>query len=206
MLISTALIIRSANKRASQTNNLPNIIFYISDDQDKYDYGCYGNYKIKTPSVDRLAREGMIFENAFTAQAICAPSRSQLYSGSYPLKNGCFLNHIQTKDDLKSVTKYMRDLGYEVILAGKSHVKPSTGLKFYRVDKGWAACHNSDIWAKTDPVGDFGYGNPKWASWNLAGEWLRTHLWEHYLFTLDKEFFEYPFHFIDREIRPFRLV
>jgi alpha-L-fucosidase 2 len=64
----------------------------------------------------------------------------------------------------------------------------STALTFYGVDKGWAACHNSDIWAKTDPVGDFGKGNPKWASWNLAGAWLGTHLWEHYIFTQDKEF------------------
>ncbi len=43
-----------------------------------------------------------------------------------------------------------------------------TALTFYGVNKGWAACHNSDIWAKTDPVGDFGKGNPKWAGWNLS--------------------------------------
>lgn len=104
----------------------PNIVVYITDDQDKYNYGCYGNDKINTPAVDRLAREGVLFENAFTGQAICAPSRSQMYTGKYPLKNGCFLNHIQVKKDQLSVTKYMRDLGYEVILAGKSHVKPAS--------------------------------------------------------------------------------
>ena len=69
-------------------------------------------------------KDPMVFENAFTAQAICAPSRSQLYTGNYPLKNGCFMNHTRVKSHMKSVTKYMRELGYEVILAGKSHVKP----------------------------------------------------------------------------------
>ncbi|GAB5552753.1 MAG: sulfatase [Saprospiraceae bacterium] len=103
---------------------LPNIIFYLADDQDIYDYGCYGNDKVQTPAVDRLAKEGMLFTNTFTGQAICSPSRTQLYSGLYPLKNGVFKNHTASKSDLKSVTKYMRELGYEVILAGKSHVNP----------------------------------------------------------------------------------
>jgi len=106
-------------------NKLPNIVFYLSDDQDIYDYGCYGNDKIQTPAVDRLAKEGMLFKNAFTGQAICAPSRAQLFSGKYPLKNGCFKNHTNSRRDLKTVTKYMRELGYEVVLAGKSHVKPA---------------------------------------------------------------------------------
>lgn len=112
----------------------PNIIFYLADDQDKYDYGCYGNEKVHTPAVDRLAKEGMLFDNAFTGQAICAPSRSQLFSGKYPLKNGCFANHSASKPDLESVTKYMRKLGYEVVLAGKSHVKPAS---VYDWDKEW---------------------------------------------------------------------
>ena len=117
-------------KKAAQ----PNIIFYLADDQDKYDYGCYGNELIKTPAVDRLANEGMLFNNAFTAQSICAPSRSQLYSGRYPLKNGCFINHFRSKPDIKSVTTYLGDLGYEVILAGKSHVNPAS---VYDWDREW---------------------------------------------------------------------
>ena len=112
----------------------PNIIFYLADDQDVYDYGCYGNEKVNTPAVDRLAKEGMLFTNAFTAQAICAPSRSQIFTGKYPLKNGCFANHTATKPDIESVTSIMKKLGYEVLLAGKSHVKPD---KVYDWDKEW---------------------------------------------------------------------
>jgi alpha-L-fucosidase 2 len=70
-----------------------------------------------------------------------------------------------------------------------------TAKRFYGVDKGWASCHNSDIWAMSNPVGDFGKGEPMWACWNMSGTWVVTHLWDHYLFTGDKEFlknYAYP--------------
>jgi alpha-L-fucosidase 2 len=55
---------------------------------------------------------------------------------------------------------------------------------FYGVG-GWSAAHNSDIWAMSNPVGDFGKGDPVWANWNMGGTWLSTHIWEHYQFTQD---------------------
>lgn len=64
----------------------------------------------------------------------------------------------------------------------------ATAKTFYGVDKGWAACHSSDIWAMSNPVGDFGKGSPQWANWNMSGTWLVTHLWEHYQFTQDIDF------------------
>jgi alpha-L-fucosidase 2 len=62
-----------------------------------------------------------------------------------------------------------------------------TAKTFYGANS-WAACHNSDIWAMSNPVGNFGYGDPCWANWNMGGTWLSTHLWEHYSFTRDKDF------------------
>ena len=56
--------------------------------------------------------------------------------------------------------------------------------------RGWSVSHNSDIWAMSNPVGDFGQGHPVWANWNMAGVWLSTHLWEHFAFTQDLEFLE----------------
>ncbi|WP_298551276.1 sulfatase [uncultured Algibacter sp.] len=131
-------------KVEQKTNVLtkPNLIFYLADDQDVYDYGCYGNEKVKTVAVDRLAKEGMLFNNAFTAQAICAPSRSQLFTGNYPLKNGCFANHTATRPNIKSVTTQMKNLGYEVVLAGKSHVKPAS---VYQWDKEWEPVPKKDV-------------------------------------------------------------
>ena len=62
-----------------------------------------------------------------------------------------------------------------------------TAKTFYGVN-GWTVCHNSDIWAMSNPVGDFGSGDPNWANWNMGGAWLSTHLWEHYQFTGDTKF------------------
>jgi alpha-L-fucosidase 2 len=54
--------------------------------------------------------------------------------------------------------------------------------------RGWVAHHNSDIWAQTCPVGNFGTGDPKWASWSMSAGWLSQHLWEHYAFGRDEQF------------------
>lgn len=62
-----------------------------------------------------------------------------------------------------------------------------TAKTFYGVN-GWTAAHNSDIWAMSNPVGNFGGGDTNWACWNMAGAWLSTHIWEHYLFSQDKDF------------------
>ena len=74
------------------------------------------------------------------------------------------------------------DLVGEIAATGKS-----TAKEFYNLD-GWVAHHNSDIWALSNPVGDRGHGDPKWANWAMGGNWLCQHLWEHYLFTGDKQF------------------
>jgi alpha-L-fucosidase 2 len=63
-----------------------------------------------------------------------------------------------------------------------------TAKTFYGVNEGWASAHNSDIWAMTNPVGTFGKDDPSWACWPLSGAWLSTHIWEHYVFTQDKNY------------------
>ncbi len=62
-----------------------------------------------------------------------------------------------------------------------------TARAFYGA-KGWSAAHTSDIWAMSNPVGNFGKGNPAWANWPMGGTWLTSHLWEHYAFTRDTAF------------------
>lgn len=69
-----------------------------------------------------------------------------------------------------------------------------TAKTFLGIQEGWMAGHNSDIWAMSNPVGDFGDGHPVWANWYLGGGWLSTHIWEHYSFSKDKDFLQeyYP--------------
>ena len=65
--------------------------------------------------------------------------------------------------------------------------------KYYGVERGWCAAHNSDIWAMSCPVG-LESGDPSWANWTLGGAWLTTHIWEHWLFSRDRErlMYDYP--------------
>lgn len=62
-----------------------------------------------------------------------------------------------------------------------------TAAHYYGVGKGWALGHNSDIWAMTNPVG-LNSGDPVWANWGMGSAWVASHIWEHYLFTQDREF------------------
>ena len=110
----------------TQNKNTPNIIFYLSDDKDQIDHNVYGNNLVPSNPINRLSIEGMTFENAYTTQSICAPSRSQIFTGLYPIKNGCYANHLPVKKSIADVNDYLQSFGYEVVLAGKSHVYPNS--------------------------------------------------------------------------------
>ena len=127
-IIIPLLLLLSNNISNNEVNisDKPNFIFYLSDDQDQLDYSIYGNDLVESSAVEELASKGMVFNNFYTAQAICSPSRSQLLTGMYPVKNGCYANHIPVKSNISSITKYLKQAGYDVYLAGKSHVKPSS--------------------------------------------------------------------------------
>lgn len=103
----------------------PNIILFLADDQSISDHTAYGNEKVPTPTTQAFSKESLVFENAFTGQAICAPSRSMLLTGLYPLKNGCYINHTAIRPGIKTLPAYLIELGYDVLLVGKSHLKPS---------------------------------------------------------------------------------
>lgn len=72
-------------------------------------------------------------------------------------------------------------------LPGLARNGHATAREFYGA-RGWVAHHNSDIWAMANPVGNRGDGDPVWANWYMGGNWLCRHLWEHYLYTGDREF------------------
>jgi len=69
----------------------------------------------------------------------------------------------------------------------------TTAKTFYNMP-GWVSHHNSDIWAMSNPVGNFGDGDPSWANWPMGGTWASAHIWEHFLFTQDTSYLqkEYP--------------
>ena len=129
IILLFSLSINSFGQYASHSK--PNIFIYIADDQNSWDYEIFGNNQVKTNNFDRLVHEGLRFSNAYTTQAVCAPSRSQLFTGLFPMKNGCYANHLPVRN-VKDINDFMSELGYDVVLAGKGHIKPNSVFNWTR--------------------------------------------------------------------------
>lgn len=113
----------------------PNVLLILADDQTWHDVGCYGNKDVKTPNIDRLATQGMKFTHSFTATAMCSPTRQQLYTGLFPVRNGAYPNHSKVHRGTKSIVHYLKALGYRVGLSGKWHIGPPASFPFERIAK-----------------------------------------------------------------------
>lgn len=112
----------------------PNVLIILADDCTYNDLPMYGGQNAKTPNLEQLAREGLVFERAYLGEAICQPCRAELYSGQYPLRNGCAWNHSASRPETTSMPQHLGRLGYRVGLAGKVHVKPRKAFPFEKVD------------------------------------------------------------------------
>ena len=130
IISAIALSVGAACSISAAEERKPNFIFFLSDDQIKADYGCYGLPLNLTPTTDKLAKEGLVFEHMMVAQAICAPSRSVLFTGQYPIRNGCFINHTEVRAGTKTAYDALKPLGYDASLAGKVHVKPESVFRW----------------------------------------------------------------------------
>lgn len=105
----------SATSRAplfAQSNRLPNIVFLISDDHSAPDLGCYGNPAVRTPHLDRLAAEGLRFDNGFVASPQCSPNRSAIFSGCSPHTIATSRLHTPYPDWETSFVEGLREAGY----------------------------------------------------------------------------------------------
>ena len=105
----------------------PNIIFYFTDQQRADTCGCYGQPLTVTPYLDKLAREGVKFNQAFTPQPVCGPCRAMFQTGKYPTEIGCYRNNIMLPDDVKTVANYLEEAGYETAYIGKWHLASNGG-------------------------------------------------------------------------------
>lgn len=108
----------------------PNFLIIVADDCTYNDLPLYGGQNAKTPNLDALAARGLTFNQAYVASAMCQPCRAELYSGLYPLSNGCAWNHSASRPETQSLPHYLRPLGYRVGIAGKVHVKPDVAFPF----------------------------------------------------------------------------
>ncbi|MBN1894041.1 sulfatase [bacterium] len=101
----------------------PNILFIMSDDHAGQAIGCFGSRLIRTPHIDRIAEEGVLFRNSFVTNSICAPSRAVLLTGRYSHVNGLRDNRDEFDGSQETFPKLLQAAGYETYLAGKWHLK-----------------------------------------------------------------------------------
>lgn len=115
----------------------PNIVLFVADDHLYSDCGAYGSREVRTPNIDRLAREGLLFRRAFAGSPTCMPSRAVLLTGLMPFRNGAHANNLagqsQCREDVRSLPHYLKDLGYRVAQAGKTHFGPKSVFPFERI-------------------------------------------------------------------------
>ena len=116
--------------QAEVTNALPHLVLFLADDHGAPDAGCYGNTVVRTPHLDRLAEEGLRFDRAYCASPSCTPSRSALFTGLMPARNGAHPNHSSVRKGIRSLPHYLAPLGYRTVLFGKNHVSPQSAFPF----------------------------------------------------------------------------
>lgn len=99
----------------------PNIVFLLADDQTYTSIGCYGNKEVKTPNVDSLGAEGLIFDKHYNTTAICMASRANIFTGMYEYKTGCNFGYhnLAAESWKRAYPLLMRQAGYVTAFAGK---------------------------------------------------------------------------------------
>lgn len=115
------LLILSQAELKSAEPARPNIVFLFADDQSTYSVGCYGNKDVKTPNMDQLGRDGVIFDKHYNTTAICMASRASVFTGMYEYKTGCNFSHGDMHEDVwaKSYPVLLREAGYLTAFSGK---------------------------------------------------------------------------------------
>ncbi|WP_185958392.1 sulfatase family protein [Fodinibius sediminis] len=158
----------------------PNIIVMYSDDHTAQSIGAYRealDYGLKldhspTPNIDRMAAEGMRFDNAFVTNSICKPSRAVLLTGRHSHENGVFTNLQSIDENLETFPKLLQKSGYQTAMIGKWHLGTEPqGFDYYEVLYGQGPYYNPTM---RTPGGDVDYqGHTTGIITDVALRWLR---------------------------------
>ncbi len=179
-------------------NSKPNIIIYLADDLGWKDVGFNGAKVVKSPNLDKLAKQGMVFEYAFVASPACAPSRAALLTGLMPARNGAEANHTYPKERIGILTKKLQENGYKIYAFGKvAHGKMNNECD-------WDYYHKQAINLEQNVKTFFNENDVEGPVCLLVGDRRPHVLWtEKYIY--DPNFVDLPPYFIDtKETREHR--
>lgn len=126
----------SASCVFSKQDKKPNILFIMSDDHTSQAIGAYKSRLAKlnpTPNIDKLAENGILFENAFCTNSICTPSRACIITGQYSQTNGILSLSGKLPKSKHYLPQEMKNLGYETAMVGKWHLKAEPNFDYYNV-------------------------------------------------------------------------
>ncbi|MCA9017069.1 MAG: sulfatase-like hydrolase/transferase, partial [Planctomycetaceae bacterium] len=123
LLFLACLVLNTpASAAENQPAARPNMILIFADDVSWDDLGCYGHPTIHTPHLDRLAKEGLRFNNAYLTTSSCSPSRCSVITGRYPHNTGAPELHTPLPEGQVLFPQLLRDAGYYTVISGKQHM------------------------------------------------------------------------------------
>ena len=99
----------------------PNILFVMADQMAASALPVYGHLLVQAPNIERVAAEGVVFEDAYCNSPLCAPSRFSMMSGRLPSRIGAYDNAAGFPSDIPTIAHYLRAAGYATALSGKMH-------------------------------------------------------------------------------------
>ncbi|MBR9761045.1 sulfatase [bacterium] len=121
----------------------PNIVFIFTDDHCEQALSAYDPSRMTTPNMDRLAKEGMLFNRCYVTNAICGPSRAVILTGKYSHLNGFMTNGNSFNGDQQTFPKLLQKVGYQTAVLGKWHLKTTPqGFDHFQILPGQGAYYN----------------------------------------------------------------
>ncbi|WP_298537507.1 sulfatase [uncultured Algibacter sp.] len=136
VLVSVIFSCKNQKTEEVKTKKQPNIIFIMSDDHTTQALGIYGSRLAglnPTPALDKIANEGMIFNNCFVTNSICTPSRATIISGQYSQANGVLDLEGSVETNKQYLPMEIKKLGYQTALVGKWHLKHQPNFDYYNI-------------------------------------------------------------------------
>jgi arylsulfatase A-like enzyme len=137
----------------------PNILFILSDDHAYQAVSAYGSGLNRTPQIDRLAQEGMLFRNCWVTNSLCGPSRASILTGKYSHRNGFYSNSGDRFDgSQQTFPKLLQKAGYQTAIVGKWHLETDpTGFDYWHILPGQGQYYNPPMIDNGQRVKHTGY-------------------------------------------------